>query len=87
MDNTQTLDMQLKTILENLNNIRDETNDQPPGLEQYVENEISALLDAEAPIREYFGNAFKLVLPEKAHEFVDKRIRMSGSVVEGAMLA
>ena len=48
MDNTETLDLQLKKVLENLRKLGEGDNEQLPSLEKYVEDKISALMDAEA---------------------------------------
>ena len=78
MDNTETLDVQLATILENLKKLG-ENNEQLPSLEKWVQDQICALLDAEAPIKEFFRKLCTLYWPEG--------MELSGSTVEGAMLA
>ena len=85
-----TMDKILATSLEKLKILRDGDNKELPNIETYVSNEISALLDAEAPIREYWsnrlGNLVPLVLGRVAPHEINKT-ELSGSVVEGAMTA
>ena len=55
MDNAKTLDVQLTTVLEDLQRLGGNNEQQPslePDLEKYVHEEICALMDAKAPIRD-----------------------------------
>ena len=78
MDILETVD----TIFEKLKKIGGENNEQLPSLEKYVEEEMSALLDAEAPIRENFEKVFNFMTFEGT-----MGLQLSGSAAEGAMMA
>ena len=73
----------LVTSLEKLKKLGDKNNEQLPDIQKYVQDEISALLDAEAPIRE---NWMKMV-HNLASSFPGLDAELSGSAVEGAMMA
>ena len=79
MNNNETLDTQLPVILENLKKL-DVDNEQLPSLEQYVHDEICALLDAESSIGEYIMTCW-----DPFQEDCD--VQFSGSMVEGATMA
>ena len=87
MDITETLDM----ILAKLKKLEDRDNKQPLSLENYVQNEICALLDTEASIGESFIKLWNQLPNEhfKKHirEQYKKDTHFSGSLVEGAMMA
>ena len=90
-----TLYKTLAISLEKLKKLGDGDNKELPNMEEYVNNKISALLDAEAPIREYY---IKLFGTGEAH-LVSRQGRLaglqinrnfcelSGSLVEGATTA
>ena len=73
----------LTTSLEKLRKLGDGNNEQLPNIEKYVTDEISALLDAEVPLREYFMKVNKYLL----FNISGLDWEFSGSVVEGAMMA
>ena len=56
MDNAETLDEQLTMICEKLTEFGDGNNEQLPGLDKYVQDEICALIDVDAPLRELVMN-------------------------------
>ena len=78
------IDETLAISLEKLKKLGDRNNEQLPNVEKYVEDEISALLDAEAPFREAFMTLFQNV---RDHSTMRGLLELSGSVVEGAMMA
>ena len=80
MDNLETLDAQLAMILGNLKKLGDTNSEQLPSLEKRVQDQICALLDAEAPVREGWRKLCKLFWWDQATE-------LSGSAVKGAMIA
>ena len=81
MNNTETLDTQLPVILENLKKL-DVDNEQLPSLEQYVHDEICALLDAESSIGETIMTMF-----DPVYKQFEQDVQYSGSMVEGATMA
>ena len=76
MDNAVTLDVQLKRILEKLK----------PSTEKYVQDQICALPDVDSSVRESFVEMVKLV-NNRYSDQVLRDLLLSGSVVEGAMMA
>ena len=87
MDKAETLDVQLRRILEKLKQLGDGTSEQLPSLEKYIQEQITALLDAEAEIGELYKKIFKFFIPNELHDFDDKTVQYSGSMVEGAIMA
>ena len=90
------IDKTLALSLEKLKKLgEDGSNEQSPNIERYVRDEISSMLDAEAPLREYFIKTFEALDAEaplreysiKTFEVQAREIELSGSVVEGAMTA
>ena len=73
---TMDIDETLATSLEKLKKLAEGIDAQLP-IKRYVQNEISALLDVEAPLKEFFIKTFKTF----------GKCELSGSVVEGAMTA
>ena len=84
MDKAETLDTQLTTILEKLKKLGDGKSEQPQSLEKYVQGQIIALLDAEASIGESINKIYKNKCRDKDY---DEIVQLSGSCVEGAMMA
>ena len=88
MDNAVKLGVHFLTILEKLKKLGDVNNEQltsNSNVEKYVQDEICALLDAEAPISEYFIKYFEVFNRTFVH--FDPTLQLSGSTVEGAMMA
>ena len=82
------IDETLAISLEKLKKLRD--NKEQPNMEKYVKDNISAILDAEAPIREYWINLFGGAEAHAASWLGAPNIcpfELSGSVVEGATTA
>ena len=84
MDNAETLNVQLTVILEKLKKLKAGNNEQLLSLEKYLQDEICALLDVDASIREYIIKIYKLGF---GSERVERNHQFSGSLVEGAMMA
>ena len=78
MDNAKKMDTQFAMILENLEKLGDGNNEKLPSIEKYVQDKICALLDVDTSIREIYRKMFTCD---------DEELKLSGSVVEGAMLA
>ena len=76
MDKAETLDVQLRMILENLKKLGGGDNEQLHDIKKYVQDEICALLDAEPPLREGIVKSFD-----------QSKLQLSRSLVEGAMTA
>ena len=77
----------LRITSENLKKLGN--NEQLPCIEKYVEDEICALMDAEADIGECFSNFCNHIIPDEMSEEIDQLVQFqfSGSVVEGAIMA
>ena len=94
MSNVETtMDKTLAISLEKLKKLRDGDSEELPNMEKYVKDKISALLDAEAPIREVFIKSLRAteaymarIAPHVNRNLVDS-VELSGSVVEGATTA
>ena len=86
MDNSEMLDAQLTTIVENLKKLGDGNGEQLPSMEKYVQGEICALLDAEVPIREHWKHIFACAAARERNRNPQGG-NLSGSLVEGAMMA
>ena len=86
---TMDIDETLAISLEKLKKLRD--NKEQPDMEKYVKDNISAILDAEAPIREFFINAFGAAEAYAASRLgahnICRYTELSGSMVEGATTA
>ena len=82
---TMDIDETLAISLEKMKKLGDVNNEQLPNtcIEKYVADKISALLDAEAPISE----AWMTYVQNFEDQTRDGVIELSGSVVEGAMMA
>ena len=77
------MDKTLAISLEKLKKLGDRDNKELPNMEKYVKDEISALLDAEAPIKEFFIKTYST-----ARAYINSiLLELSGSVVEGATTA
>ena len=87
MDKAETLDLQLTMILEKLKKLRDGNSEQLPSLEKYVQSEICALMDAEAPFRLQLMIDMEVNKAIRDEKIVDNMVQCSGSLVEGAMMA